>query len=401
MRTSAVRRARDAALAAVAFAGLLSTGVSAGAEEPDGPDGGAKATGGSGVAEVFDQNTALDGRQNNACGFFSSSAGSLLDGQSEAGCETVDQSHSVDASSTADGAEAVGGGDAVYQQNFAEEGRQNNICGNTNSALDSPGEMKADCAARDTSKNKGTVTDNGGAEATGGESSFYQQNLAQEGRQNNACGNTNDTTVSGETEADCVAHDSSKNKGTVTDNGGAQATGGDGDGVSILNEQNLAQEGRQNNACGNTNNSGVPGSTEADCAARDTSKNKGTVTHNGGAEATGGDGLGAAQQNLAQEGRQNNACGNTNNSGVLGSTEADCVALDSSKNKGTVTHNGGAEATGGDSAASLLQQNIAQEGRQNNACGNTSGLSLDSGRTNVQCSAVDESTDVKSRPHHK
>jgi hypothetical protein len=136
----------------------------------------------------------------------------------------------------------------------------------------------------------------------------------------------------------------------------------------------------------------------------DGSSSEGTVTRYAGADATGGSGIltSLTQQNTAQEGRQNNACGNKNTSLVSDSagTYPDCTAHDRSVSEGTVTRYTGAKAAGGNATGgsgiltSLIQQNTAQEGRQNNACGNANGLSLESGYTNARCSAVDESTEV-------
>ncbi|MBC9731246.1 hypothetical protein [Streptomyces sp. TRM68367] len=383
-------------LAAVVLAGLVSTGTSTGAPLPD---GGAQADGGSGAAELFDQNTALDGRQNNACGD-SQTLADMLGGSGRIGthCTTGARSHSIDATSTGGGAEASGGDGVALQQNIAERGRQNNACGNTIESRLFDGETEAHCTARDHSLSKKTLTHAGAAQATGGNGNLYQQNIAQQGRQNNACGDMNQGILSSTTEADCAAHDGSVNKGTATRGDGARATGGNS--TLGASQQNIAQEGRQNNACGNMNNAGLPGVTEAGCAARDGSVSKGTVTRRGGAEATGGNSeLGSTQQNIAQEGRQNNACGNTNVGSVPGEAQAHCTTHDRSVSKGTATRSGGARAAGGNSTLNLTQQNIAQEGRQNNACGNTNSLTLEEGRTNAQCSSTDESIEIRSKNH--
>ncbi|KOU56781.1 hypothetical protein ADK57_40865 [Streptomyces sp. MMG1533] len=385
-------------LAAVVLAGLVSTGTSTGAPLPD---GGAQAGGGSGAAGLFDQNTALDGRQNNACGDSQRLTGSdILGGSGRFGthCTTGARSHSIDTVTTGGGAEASGGDGVALQQNIAERGRQNNACGNTIESGLYDGETDTHCTALDDSVSKGTVNHAGAAQATGGEGDLYQQNIAQQGRQNNACGDMNQGILSSTTEADCAAHDGSVSMGAATRGDGARATGGNS--TLGASQQNIAQEGRQNNACGDMNNAGLPGVTESGCAAHDGSVSKGTVTRSGGAEATGGDsGLSSTQQNIAQEGRQNNACGNANVGSVSGEAQAHCTTHDGSVSKGTVTRSGGARATGGNSTLELTQQNIAQEGRQNNACGNTNALALDEGRTNAQCSATDESVEIRSKNH--
>jgi hypothetical protein len=394
--TVALRMTGKSALAAVVLAGLVSTGTSMGAPLPD---GGAKAGGGpGGAAGLLDQNTALDGRQNNACGDSQRLTSSdILGGSGRIGthCTTSARSHSIDALTTGDGAEATAGDGVALQQNIAERGRQNNACGNTIESGLYDGETNTDCTAHDHSVSRGTATHAGAAQAAGGNGSLSQQNIAQEGRQNNACGNMNLGTLTSTTDAGCAARDGSVSKGTVTRGDGATATGGDS--TPIASQQNIAQEGRQNNACGNLNNAGIPGTTDAGCAVHDGSVSKGTVTRGDGARATGGDSaLASTQQNIAQEGRQNNACGNTDAGFVSGEAQAHCTAYDGSVSKGTVTRGGGAEATGGNSTFELTQQNIAQEGRQNNACGNTNALALEEGRTNAQCSAIDESIEIRS-----
>ncbi|MER5226286.1 hypothetical protein [Streptomyces flaveus] len=397
--TIALRMTGKSVLTAVVLAGLVSTGTSMGAPLPD---GGAKAGGGpGGAAGLLDQNTALDGRQNNACGDSQQLTGSdLLGGSGRIGthCTTSARSHSIGALTTGDGAKATAGDGVALQQNIAERGRQNNACGNMIESDLYDGETNTDCTAHDHSVSRGTATHAGAAQATGGNEYLYQQNIAQQGRQNNACGDMSQGILTSTTDAGCAAHDGSVSKGTVTRGDGATAAGGDS--TLGASQQNFAQEGRQNNACGNLNNVGIPGTTDAGCAAHDGSVSKGTVTRGDGATATGGDSaLTSTQQNIAQEGRQNNACGNTNVGSVSGEAQAHCAAHDGSVSKGTVTRGGGATAAGGDSALTSTQQNIAQEGRQNNACGNTNALTLDEGQTNAQCSATDESIEIGSANH--
>ncbi|MCC5031806.1 hypothetical protein DMH02_000620 [Streptomyces sp. WAC 00631] len=389
MKTAMVRGKRAATMTAVALVAAVSSGVSAAASLPE---GGAEATGGSGVAEVAGQDTALNGRQNNACGNVPAFPGMVFDGRSQADCAVADRSERTAVLDTAGGATATGGDGAVYQQNTAERGRQNNACGNHNSSFGMSGTTDADCTAADASWSRGVVHRGDGAAATGGDGGAYQQNTAQEGRQNNSCGNTNNTTVSGAAEADCAANDASASKGVVHHDEGAAATGGDS--VFGASTQDTAQEGRQNNSCGNINLGGTPGETDTGCTANDASVSRGVVHRGGGAAATGGDsGFSATAQNTAQEGRQNNSCGNANTGSLSGTAEADCAAVDASVSRGVTRHSGGATANGGSGLSTLFQQNTAQDGRQNNVCGNTNGLALDSGRTQARCSTVDTSTE--------
>src|SRR5438874_2415532 len=88
------------------------------------------------------------------------------------------------------------------------------------------------CTSVGASRNHHTVTKGGSANATGGSSTagvVFQQNTAQQGRQNTACANPNDTAivVTGGRVADrCTSVDASRNHHTVTKGGSAHATGG-------------------------------------------------------------------------------------------------------------------------------------------------------------------------------
>lgn len=267
MKTAMVRGKRAVTMTAVALVAAVSSGVSAAASLPE---GGAEATGGSGVAEVAGQDTALNGRQNNACGNVPAFPGIVFDGRSQADCAVADRSERTGVLDTAGGATATGGDGAVYQQNTAERGRQNNACGNHNSSFGMTGTTDADCTAADTSWSRGVVHRGDGAAATGGDGGAYQQNTAQEGRQNNSCGNANTGSLSGTAEAECAAVDASVSRGVTRHSGGATANGGSG--LSTLFQQNTAQEGRQNNSCGNINGLALEsGRTQARCSAVDTS----------------------------------------------------------------------------------------------------------------------------------
>ncbi|MGP4090637.1 hypothetical protein [Streptomyces sp. KR55] len=189
--------------------------------------------------------------------------------------------------------------------------------------------------------------DGHGATASGGHGAIgnlFQQNIAQEHRQNNNCANPNTVIVQpgGPTATRCATGDASFNKRTVTKGGDAKATGGSGL-VSHLVQQNTAQKGRQNNNCGNPNDTLVStgGSlTDSFCSNQNHSRNEHSATKGGGAKATGGSGLVShlVQQNTAQEGRQNNNCGSRNGLTVItsGGAQTQCVAVDKSRNIGTV-----------------------------------------------------------------
>ncbi|MEV6317381.1 hypothetical protein [Streptomyces sp. NPDC051776] len=274
--------------------------------------------------------------------------------------------------------------------------------------------MESQCSDRDFTFSKYTFIKGSGARAEGGSSTAstaQEQNIAQEGRQNNTCTNLNsailNVTGGGRMEGRCKNRDHSLSKHTLIKGGGARSEGGSSTGI-IARQQYIAQVGRQNNACNNFNSSGdidvTGGRTEAGCQNRDHSFSKHTYLKGGGAHAEGGSSTGGSveQQNLAQEGRQNNACNNLNNAAVTveGSRSGvGCKTADHSANLHTADIGGGAEVEGGSSTVSLFQQNIAQEGRLNNTCANPNNLTLTAtggSRSATQCSAVDRSTNIGS-----
>ncbi|GDY65818.1 hypothetical protein AQJ43_33335 [Streptomyces avermitilis] len=369
--------------------------------------GGAQARGAqAGSSEV--QDIAQEGRQNNFCANPNSTdADPVSDSRVDADCANKDASLSEKTRHKGGGAQAKGGALAQEQQNIAQEGRQNNSCANPNvSTLDLSGaRTDTDCVNKDVSRTKHSLVKGGPARAEGGSGEdVFQQNIAQEGRQNNACDNANDsdiTATGGRSKNRCATVDGSKNRHTVETSRGAAAVGGSG--VADLSQQNIAQSGRQNNACANANDSDITatgGRSKNRCATVDGSKNRHTVETSRGAEAVGGPSAAdLSQQNIAQEGRQNNACANHNglNADVTGARQdTACVTVDRSVNAGTKKSSGGASVEGGSSVADLFQQNIAQEGRQNNACGNTNNLTLtaNGGSTQNQCVAVDRSVNI-------
>ncbi|MEV6319472.1 hypothetical protein [Streptomyces sp. NPDC051776] len=364
--------------------------------------GGARAEGGSGGGDVFQQSVAQEGRQNSNCN--DPNADSDID-VSEGSrvafrCGNRDRSLSKHVFVKSGGARAVGGSTAeafadVEQQNIAQEGRQNNNCNNPNADTDvtveGGGRVKGRCGNKDHSFSKHVFAKSGGARADGGsttgvDSDVQQQNIAQEGRQNNNCNNPNndsnvDVDEGGRLGARCGNKDHSFSKHTFAKSGGARADGGSstGDG-SDVEQQNIAQEGRQNNNCNNPNDSSDVtvdggGRVKGRCGNMDHSFSKHTFAKSGGARTEGGSGTVATveQQNIAQEGRQNNNCNNPNNDSDLdvrggGRLRARCGNKDHSFSKHTFAKSGGARTEGGSSPSEVIQQNIAQEGRQNNNC---------------------------------
>ncbi|MEV6318996.1 hypothetical protein [Streptomyces sp. NPDC051776] len=351
--------------------------------------GPAHASGGSGTV-VLEQAIAQRGRQNNNCAMANDVLILGSGGELRERCVNLDGSLNKHTVSKGGGARAEGGSNiaALNQQTAAQAGRQNNNCANPNNtgfALDG-GEGRGWCVNKDGSRSKQAITKNGSARAESDASTDIlganQQDTAQEGRQNNSCANPNFSSlnsVAGEVNGRCVNLDRSRDKHTVTEGAGVRATSGSGNG--LLRRQGTAQEGRQNNHCVNLNNTTViPQGDQARerCVNLDGSLNKHTVTKGGGARAEGGSSTsGGATQvnqvNTAQEGRQNNNCTNPNFSLLRpNGGKRECVNLDGSLNKHTVSKGGGARAEGGSSTGLGLanQRNTAQEGRQNNNCAN-------------------------------
>jgi hypothetical protein len=120
------------------------------------------AEGGSSTgASAFQQNTAQSGRQNNNCANPNNAVINTTASRAETGCETVDHSTNVGTVEFSDGAEAKGGSSTldVFQQNTAQSGRQNNNCGNSNDLTPSAtgSNTQTQCVAIDRSTNIGTV----------------------------------------------------------------------------------------------------------------------------------------------------------------------------------------------------------------------------------------------------
>ncbi|MEV6315179.1 hypothetical protein [Streptomyces sp. NPDC051776] len=381
--------------------------------------GGARAEGGSSTSgEVFQQNVAQEGRQNNNCNSPNPNPNLLgTEGSRWVGrCKNKDRSFSKRTRIKGGGARAEGGSSSdldVGQQNVAQEGRQNNNCANGNEEAFDPfeaGRIDAGCGNNDDSVSKHAWDKHRGALAEGGSSTgadVAQQNIAQEGRQNNNCSNSNDTTIrvdASRLEERCQNKDGSLANHTWSKGGGARAEGGSSTGADV-EQQNIAQEGRQNNNCHNpTSDSDIEvtgGADRGTCRNHDVSADTHTHYRWGGAEANGGTTSGTVnQQNVAQGGRQNNNCNNPNLVEVTvteGRVRARCTNKDLSLNRETYVKGGGARAEGGSSTgADVEQQNIAQEGRQNNSCSNPNGGSIDltGGRQGVSCKTVDGSANL-------
>ncbi|MET7888012.1 hypothetical protein [Streptomyces avermitilis] len=376
--------------------------------------GGADAVGASGTDSPFQHNIAQEGRQNNTCATNNDADFDVTGGRVLSRCGNVDGSDNEHVLTKGGGTRAEGGsGTGFEQENIAQEGRQNNTCASGIFFLPDVegGRLESDCANKDHSSNKDVLVKGGGARVEGGNGAEFQQDVAQEGRQNNACANTifpnSPSAGDARVESRCANDDGSHNKDAVVKERGTRIDGGSS--VTSLIQQNFGQEGRQNNACADVNmidetDLTLSGGRERfHCKTVDRSENVGTKEIGGGARIKGGSSLADAnQQNIAQEGRQNNACADHNALDGVTLTDArdktSCVTVDRSVNVGTKRVGGGAEVEGGSSTAALFQQNVAQEGRQNNACGNSNDLSLTStgSRTQAQCVAVDRSVNIGS-----
>ncbi|WSQ15047.1 hypothetical protein OG604_49185 [Streptomyces sp. NBC_01231] len=410
MRTHKIRMAT---LLVLAVGGLTSAncGIAVG------DDPGAAATGGSSTAgaNVFQQDTAQESKQNNNCSNENFDVTQqLTDSRRDVRCVTDDASfnkHDLveDGGARAEGGSSTGGG--VIQQNTAQSGRQNNNCANPNFSSVSAsggGRQESGCVDKDASHAKHSVVKGGDARAEGGSTpvnTVGQQNTAQSGRQNNNCANPNSSNVpasgGGRQESGCVNKDASHAKHSVVKGGDARAEGGSST-VTHVFQQNTAQSGRQNNNCANPNNSTVSasggGRQESGCVNKDASHAKHSVVKGGDARAEGGSAAGSTvyQQNTAQSGRQNNNCANPNRSAAEsgGRQESGCVNKDASHAKHSVVKGGDARAEGGSAAGTVIQQNTAQTGRQNNNCANPNTSSVfanGGGRQKSECVNKDAS----------
>ncbi|MFG2196504.1 hypothetical protein [Streptomyces sp. NPDC048639] len=376
--------------------------------------GGTDAAGGDGPLQVAQQNTAQRGRQNNNCasGGTGGSTVTASGGGMESRCADRDFSSSEHTTVEGEGA-AVSGAPAgvAFQQNVAQAGRQNTTCASqdASAALLQGGRTLSRCGNQDTSRSRFTTTRGGGAETNGATSGglLVGQSWAQEGRQNVNCDNAATGGVDlmgGRTESSCGNADDSRSHTTAVKGSGAEVNGGNGPVAAFA--QDASQEGRQNVHCANLNASAhrpSGGRVENSCHNADESRSHRTVTENGGAGASGGSSADAIyHRNVAQEGRQNTHCGDINR-GVLnvsgGAADNRCDTTDRSLSQDTVTQGGGAEVDGGSGMAMSVQQNTAQEGRQNNSCGNSNrtDATLRGSHTTSECLADDRSTSTGTR----
>jgi hypothetical protein len=205
------------------------------------------------------ENTDQDGEQNLACG--NSARLVRLNIGQEVHREQLcvdDDGHTSRDSAHASGAQAVGGTTLGPQVNTAQRGKQNLACGNSADLItvNVAGTMSWDttCTATDYGDQHGSSADDytGGALALGGTAVGPQVNTAQTGRQNVYCGNSADAltvnvvgTIRRNTT--CTAADYSTHGPGETSRGRASADAGQ----VIGPETNTAQNGRQNQTCGN------------------------------------------------------------------------------------------------------------------------------------------------------
>lgn len=228
------------------------------------------AGGGSAFADVLSDtplsgqlNTDQDGEQNLDCGN-SARLVRLNIGKTvrrERVCVDTD-GHTRRHSGHPSGARAVGGATLGPQVNTAQTGRQNLNCGNSADTLtvNVLGTMHQEttCVAVDGSRSPGRDRGHGHGEHIGdagaeGGHSVGQVNTAQTGRQNLNCGNSADTATVNvlgtiRKHTTCVAADHSHRAGPATVHRG-QASAGTTEVVG--SETNTAQNGRQNQNCGN------------------------------------------------------------------------------------------------------------------------------------------------------
>ncbi|WP_307628757.1 hypothetical protein [Streptomyces turgidiscabies] len=206
------------------------------------------------------ENTDQDGEQNLACG--NSARLVRLNVGQEVHREQVcvdDDGHTSRDSAHAGAAQAVGGTTLGPQVNTAQRGRQNLACGNSADLItvNVAGTMSWDttCTAADYGDQYGSGGDDypGGASARGGTTVGPQVNTAQAGWQNVYCGNSADAltvNVAGtiRRHTTCAATDYSAHGSGEAYRGRVSADAGQ----VIGPETNTAQNGRQNQACGNS-----------------------------------------------------------------------------------------------------------------------------------------------------
>ncbi|MFE1755570.1 hypothetical protein ACFW88_34395 [Streptomyces anandii] len=207
------------------------------------------------------------------------------------------------------------------EQNIDQEGQQNLDCGNSARIIRlNVGETVHHdrfCVERD-GRTRHLSGRHHGALAEGGAGLGPQVNAAQAGEQNLYCGNSADlitVNVTGDVywNTTCVVTDprhpgGGRRHGAHTE--GARAVGGTNVGPQV----NTAQSGRQNLYCGNSADTltlSVAGtvSKRTTCTAAQHSSHGPGDTHFGRASVRPGDAVGP-ETNDAQNGRQNQTCGN-------------------------------------------------------------------------------------------
>ncbi|MFE1770674.1 hypothetical protein [Streptomyces sp. NPDC059008] len=235
-----------------------------------------------------------------------------------------------------------------------------------------------------------------------------QEQTDQAGKQNLSCGNSArllrvnlvETVHQGKPCVDIDGH----TRHHTTHHRGAHAVGA----TTLGPQTNIAQRGKQNLACGNsadliTVNVAGTLNQKTTCVAVDRGHHHGGShghghgghAHRGNASALGGTAIGP-EVNAAQTGKQNVYCGNSADTltvNVLGTIRkhTNCIAVDHSHGHGP-EHRGRALADGGQVVGP--ETNTAQNGRQNQTCGNPGlGIDLPLGQTKrtARCGVHDDS----------
>ncbi|MFE9993793.1 hypothetical protein [Streptomyces avermitilis] len=159
--------------------------------------GGARAEGGTALGPQA--NTAQTGKQNLACGNSADLVTVNVTGDMywDTTCVVTDDGHhhhgGHQQGAHAEGARAVGGTSVGPQANTAQTGRQNLYCGNSADALTvnvmGTISKQTRCAAADHSSHGSGDTDHGRASVLPGQAAGPEVNAAQNGNQNQTCGN--------------------------------------------------------------------------------------------------------------------------------------------------------------------------------------------------------------------
>ncbi|GAB2768468.1 hypothetical protein [Streptomyces bullii] len=208
-----------------------------------------------------------------------------------------------------------------------------------------------------------------------------EENTDQYGEQNLSCGNSARLVRLN------IARTVHRKQLCVDDDGhtrnhNAHVRGAQTVGATTLGPQtNTAQAGKQNLACGNsadlvTVNVAGTMAWDTTCTTTDHGaqqpRSGGSANYSEGARSVGGTSVGP-QVNTAQVGQQNLYCGNSSDTltvNLLGaiSKHTTCTAADYSRSGPGEAHRGQASADAGRVVG--LETNTAQNGRQNQTCGN-------------------------------